>query len=496
MWFREFIANQKFIRIFLLAYACFGIWTMPKYGVPLDELTQRFIGIENNRFITGATDAETVLKNKYYGPIFESITYGLEQIIYNQPLRLKLYMRHAILFLLFLLALNCFYLISRQLFKQKGVAELITFMLALYPPLFAHAHYNSKDTFFLEMMVFCIYFFSKYLKHSNIKWVVYMAIVVGIATTVRFLGIFMLASALIGILFFSYKSIKTKFSVLAVATLVSLASFYIVFPLFWHNPINGLGVLWQYITHNPWPWDELIAGIWVKPGMQPWWYLPVWLGVSIPVLILVLFIVGGYISIKQGFKSHNTLVIVISCLFFLPFIYTVVLKPTLYDGWRHLQFLIIPIFLIVGFGIDYMLTIIKPKLVFYTLGVYTFITFWSIHPFQYVYFNEIYQTCFQRNTFSQDYWGLSAKDCIEWINSNDRAQNILISSSTNAPELNSMWMGYALKNKFCFTQETGVGKYEIQIKRDHTFLKLKGKEVFSVCPLKDTIARVVLMDKE
>ncbi len=493
MKIRELIAKQKFIQIFLLAYFCFGIWTMPKFGVPIDELTQRFIGIENNRYISGAADAETVLKNKYYGPFFESISYGLEQIIYNQPLRVKLYMRHIVLFLIFIIALNCFYQISRQLFKHKGTAEMSTFMLGLYPPLFAHAHYNSKDTFFLELIIFCIYFLSKYHQNPKLKWVIYMAIVIGIATSIRFLGIFMLVSFFIGLCFIPNKTVVEKFRIMAPVIGVSVASFYLVFPLFWTNPINGLGVLWQYITHNPWPWEELVAGVWVQPDMQPWWYLPVWLGVSIPVLVLLIFVVGIWVVLKQIKKGEKALLMSIVCLFILPFLYTILFSPTLYDGWRHVQFLIVPIFLIAGFGIVFLLNIVKSKLVFYTLGMYTLLTFWTIHPFQYVYFNEIYLTFFKRNTFSQDYWGLSANRCMEWINSQESNSAILISSSTNAPELNELWMNPTRNNKFYFTQKTGAGKYEIQIKRDHTFKKVNGTEVFMICPLKDTIARVVRM---
>lgn len=107
---------------FFIAYTLIGFATMPQFGVPLDELTQRFIGIENNRFMAGQASAADVEANKYYGPVFESISYVFEQIIYSQPLQVKLYMRHCLMFGLFLLALYCFHYIAKRLFKNEATA--------------------------------------------------------------------------------------------------------------------------------------------------------------------------------------------------------------------------------------------------------------------------------------------------------------------------------------------------------------------------------------
>lgn len=44
---------KRIFFIFFILYGIFGFISMPKFGVPLDELTQRYIGIQNNRFIAG-----------------------------------------------------------------------------------------------------------------------------------------------------------------------------------------------------------------------------------------------------------------------------------------------------------------------------------------------------------------------------------------------------------------------------------------------------------
>lgn len=464
---------------------------MPKFGVPLDELTQRYIGIQNNRFIAGKANIQEVEENKYYGPVFESVTYLLEQVIYDQPLRVKLYMRHSLMFCIFLLALFCFYFVCRRYYKTKGTAELCTIGFALYPTLFSHAHYNTKDTLFLCFLVFSLYFFVKFRENFKIRTLIYGAIMVGIATTVRFSGIFILFSIILGLLLNFEFNLRKRIVHILTYFGVAIIAFYAFFPLFWINPIEGWGKLWYYVTINPWPSEVLCAGIWVQPGSHPWWYLPAWLGVSIPFFVIVFFLIGLFILFKNISSEIFALNWVILSVFAVPFFYTIILNPTLYDGWRHLQFLIVPLFLIAGIAIDNFLTHRQQTLRFWMLNLYFMVVFALSFPFQYNYFNEIYKLVVKPNTFTQDYWCLSTLPCLQWIAENDNSENIKISSFTNSPEMQSVWLGYEGQNKFSFSEKPGSGKYEIQVRRDRQFEKLAGQEVFVVCPEKDTIARVI-----
>ncbi len=464
---------------------------MPKFGVPLDELTQRYIGIQNNRFIAGKATIQEVEENKYYGPVFESVSYLLEQLIYNQPMRIKLYMRHTLMFSIFLLALYCFYFICRRIFSTEGAAELCTISFALYPTLFSHAHYNTKDTLFLCLLVFGLYFFVKFRENHKIRTLIYGAIIVGIATTVRFSGIFILFSILFGLLLNFEFNYKKRIIHLLIFVGITIITFYAFFPLFWINPIEGWGKLWFYVTINPWPSEVLCAGVWVQPGFHPWWYLPAWLGVSIPLMVIVFFLVGIFLLFKKSGLALGAFNWVILSVFAVPVFYTIFLNPTLYDGWRHLQFIIVPLFLIAGIAFDKFLKHRQQALRFWIINSYFLTVFAFSFPFQYNYFNEIYKWVVKPNTFTQDYWCLSTLPCLKWIAENDPSQNIKISSFTNSPEMQSIWLGYEGQNKFSFSEKTGSGNYEIQVRRDQQFQKLAGQEVFVICPEKDTIARVI-----
>ena len=45
--------------------------TLDDFGVHLDEMTQRTIGMENNRFLSGRVGFDKVEEHKYFGPIWE-----------------------------------------------------------------------------------------------------------------------------------------------------------------------------------------------------------------------------------------------------------------------------------------------------------------------------------------------------------------------------------------------------------------------------------------
>ena len=52
---------------FFLFYAVWGFFTLDDFGVHLDEITQRTIGMENNRFLSGRVGFDKVEQHKFFG---------------------------------------------------------------------------------------------------------------------------------------------------------------------------------------------------------------------------------------------------------------------------------------------------------------------------------------------------------------------------------------------------------------------------------------------
>jgi hypothetical protein len=488
---RAIVSKISAFNWFFLFYTILGFFWMFDYGVPLDELTQRHIGLENARYIWGTGNPSAVAENGFFGPVFEVITYVLEQLNYTSDLGFKICLRHFVLFSFFLLALRAFYAVAKYMETATGAALTATILFAFYPLLFAHAHYNSKDTFFLCLFLFALYFLVRYLSYGKFIFLVCAGIVVGIASTVRLNGLFILAAFVLSILLFHQMAFKKKSMHILGITCIFLAGFYIFYPYLWIDLRRSTTDLLQYITANPWPWKTMAAGKAIIPGQLPWWYLGAWMGVTIPVCTLILFGAGTVALFAK--KGKNVSVVDGALLFALaiPVLYFLVFRPTIYNGWRHMQFLIVPVSLLTVYGFNWLARLNYARGLQILLIVYSGIIFIFWHPFGYAYFNEIYQASGKPGTYDQDYWGLSSLQAVRWVAENDHRDSILISSFTESPELNGLLLPEKQRKRLHFTRETFKGHYEIEMRREHAFGVANGEVVFIVCPLKDTLVRVV-----
>jgi hypothetical protein len=133
----------------------------------------------------------------------------------------------------------------------------------------------------------------------------------------------------------------------------------------------------------------------------------------------------------------------------------------------------------------------KGQYLSWIIGGYSLIVFLLWQPYGYAYFNEEYAVKGKAGTYDQDYWGLSALQGLRWVAEHDKRDSINISSFTESPELNALFLNQKDQKRFHFLKQQGTGDYEVEVRRDRKFADLNGETVFVICPLKDTILRVV-----
>lgn len=486
---------NTFFNWFFILYTVFGFYTMVDYGVPLDELTQRYIGRENALFIAGHDNHQAILDNGFFGPVLEVVDYTAENIIFSKPLGHKIFLRHIILFGIFLLAVRAFYSIAKSMSQVPLAAGLTTVMFALYPVLFAHAHYNSKDTFFLSLVIFTVYFMYRFIQSGNIYSLVFSALICGMAATVRLSGFFICAAMVLPMIVYNKSAFKLLIQRTGIYVLVFIAGFYLFYPYLWLSPIDGFKNLLSYVSQNPWPWNTLAAGREMVAGQLPWWYLGLWMGVTIPVLTIILFFTGIFVLIREQGLKPGLINAMILLIFIIPFGYFLVFSPTIYNGWRHLQFLIFPVSIFAVHALNKILAWKFGQYISWVAGGYSLLICLLWNPYGYAYFNEIYAIKGKPGTYDQDYWGLSALQGLRWVAAHDSSDSINISSFTESPELNALMLPEKDRNRFHFIRQPGTGDYEVEVRRDRKFGNLDGEVLYSICPLKDTIVRVVKLNK-
>jgi hypothetical protein len=348
---------------FFLFYAVWGFCTLDKFGVHLDEMTQRTIGMENNRFLSGRVGFDKVEQHKFFGPAWESISYLAEQVVFTEPLRVKLLLRRALLWSFFILGLWRLYLMGLRnngwgMIQSIGLSTTVDFdlldrsqksrlrlgamlpvlMVALWPRMFAEAHYNTVDG--LDRV------WKRGLKRWDWGWFGVMGLL-GVATTIRMGGVFVLGLAIVWPVAKAVKHSSENLWTLSRWLLWGALAFalgYIgSYPYLWFTGFEGLKQVLGFVFENPWPHGALFFG-----SMEPSrWYLLGWMITTLSGLILVPLLWGGSLLIMESLGgkrrfAFNTVNFLL-CLLLLYLGFVMVKKPVMYDAWRHSLFLLLPV---------------------------------------------------------------------------------------------------------------------------------------------------------
>jgi hypothetical protein len=160
----------------------------------------------------------------------------------------------------------------------------------------------------------------------------------------------------------------------------------------------------------------------VQSSTLPWWYVPGWIVIEYPVPFLVLALTGAiagvtYLRRDRFERAYPWLPFFIQGAV-LPVI-LVFIGATLYDRLRHLFFIVPPLCLLAGFGLEFLVSgtigssLRKKALAL--VGVASLIANFVVtliwQPYQYAYLNELARL-FPQYSFDTDYWGLTVLESV------------------------------------------------------------------------------------
>ncbi|HQG89151.1 MAG TPA: glycosyltransferase family 39 protein [Flexilinea sp.] len=338
-------------------------------------------------------------------------------------------------FLNFFLAAILFYLFLQKRFRNPLIALTGTLMLVLSPRIFAESFYNCKDILFLSWFLISLLGIGFYQLDRKKYGLVLFGFAFGLAANTRFYG-FILLPAFAGIAIFDMiTDPKNRKKILRQTFLTCIASivwFFILTPFLWESDFQQIIGGLKVAVDQPVIGDaELFMGRFVAPR-DVWYYLPVWIGITVPVLYLALFVIGSaFLPFKlQSLKDSDTRFelafdIMNFLLFVIAIMAIVISKGTIYHGWRHAYFLYAPFIYISVCGLNDLIEFkisgktkmkIKNGIVF-SLCLLSFANtgWWMIknHPLDFVYFNEIGKN--YAEDFTRDYWGVASKSCLLYL---------------------------------------------------------------------------------
>lgn len=459
--------------LFFILFFVVGIFTFDDYGISFDEgLQRRLIGEVNYNFIkTGDSSVLSQAFERYYGPAYEIILYATEKTFNVTSGRTIFLLRHFISFLVFFIATIFFYFLSLKLFKKNYIALLSCVFLVLSPRIFAEAFYNSKDLAMLCFAIIACYTMYVFIERQTVLTAIIHAVACGFLIDIRITGI-MLPFITVYLLLFQ----KTKKIIPIAAFFILLTIFTVVFwPFLWLNPLHNFIEAFAQMSKFPWAGSVLYLGKYILATELPWHYLPVWIGISTPILYIVLFFAGSFFIFKNTLINfYNTVnFLPVLMLVISPLMAIVILHSIVYDSWRHVYFVYPFILLTAVYGLSEIINLLAAKtskiilsiIIISSLG-YTLFFMICNHPFNNVYFNLLAGKNVKQN-FELDYWGLSYRKGLEYILEKDKSDTIYVNDDLSLAKLNLNIINTSDRKRIFFTDDINVANYFIGNYRWH-----------------------------
>ena len=441
------LLKKNFLYIFFITYFIIGSLTSLNTGISHDEfheqenwkynvgLTKNLIGhyLSDEKYDTKYDN----YKDKYYGIGFQIISQPIQYLLKNFIIKFKdispygatLVAKHFVTFSFFFISSFFIFMILRKIVENSFFCYFTIIIYLTYPYLLGQALFNPKDIPFLSAWVICSYvslnIFEKILDFNTIKIsnILLLSVCTGFLLSIRIAGVLIFFQYLISFIIFinfsnlSLISFIKKFYLKFFYFLFLLIFFtYIFYPVFWANPFSIFASIEQMGNfYNDVCTKTLGTCMYAKN--LPATYIPIWLSVKLPFLILLGIFLVPFTEKKIFLSPKKTIFFgtIIGTIIVIPLI-LIFKKVYLYDELRHIMFLI-PLFFIIGCVSLYTFS----KNFFYILGLLTLSIFIfeniKINPYQYVWFNIPSRIIDLPNKFELEYQGLSGKKIAEKISS-------------------------------------------------------------------------------
>ncbi len=494
--------------LILILFFTVSLLVYSDYGISFDELIQHEIGDVNYKYVFENDNTLDTYLDREYGVGFELPLIIIEKVFNIKKMNHVYTMRHIATHTLFLLCMFAGYILSIKLFKNQLVAIATLLMLLLSPRIYAHSYFNTKDIPSLSIVVLCLLTTYNALEKKSILSYAIAGIICGFGIGLRLMNM-IIAAPLIGYLLLdivrnikNYKLFIQYFISLllfiSLGWLVLLASW----PALWKDPYISIVEFYKNLSKFRWDGSVLLNGQIIRATELPWYYIPQWFTITVPLFWQILCLSGIFIvlykTIKKPFSildDANTRLFMMAIFCFIgPVVAVIYLKAVLYDDWRHLYFIYPSFVFLAAFALNELM---KTKLKIPAISLFVIqlvsVLFFVIkyHPNQNVYFNELEsreQDHLMRK-YELDYWQHSYKQGLKWVAANSDKETIFINK--NLMLLRNFWcLEPELKKRFVYTEDESQLDYYLEVFRTDPYKYSREESIHEIKVLGSPILRI------
>jgi len=392
---------------------------------------------------------------------------------------------------------------------------LAALFLLLTPNYYGQMFNNPKDIPFAVGVVWATYYMVRIvpvLPRPPLRLLIKFGVVVGMTMGVRIGGLMLLCYfglllAVDGI----WRTIATRRASLLIES-ARIALWRVLFPavvfaypvmlLFWpwgqtdpiENPLRALA----FFSHQTFPFSTLFAGRFVPASDLPWTYLPTYIALALPELVLVLLLCAPVLAgtailrewphlRREPALTHFVLGLGIA----FPVAFTIAINAVLFDGMRHFIFVLPLIAVAAALVADQACTRLArlPRwwpiyvmLLIYGIGHISIMV--MLHPNQYVYYNAfVGGVDGAQQKFKLDYWANSYAEAVQGLENylyaaygpdfEDREFTVAVCGPPISAD-------YYFPENFRFTRQRFQADFFIAFTKDNCDRSLPGRPIYRV----------------
>lgn len=272
----------------------------------------------------------------------------------------------VVTWLWFMVGVFSLYGIARELHLSIGMSCTASLFLYLCPQLFAHAHFNDKDIILLSLVLLCFWLGARFLSRMTLGRGALFSLAGALAANLRVVGL--ISWGIIGLCAVIMLTLRKEWSLrkvlLAAAVILLLPLFYaLITPSVWNDPVG----FFKYQLSNAAEfsrWEGRLffrgASFQIPENTLPFYYIFYMILVSIPVYTLLMAAIGQMQTLVTFVQSRgkclsqqrDLLLAAATLSWALPVLAYAVMRPIVYNGWRHFYFAYAGLAVLAAYGVQ------------------------------------------------------------------------------------------------------------------------------------------------
>jgi hypothetical protein len=245
------------------------------------------------------------------------------------------------------------------------------------------------------------------------------ALVLGLTMSIRAVGLFagaLVTSAVVAL------AGRRALAPLLLYWLLSLTVCYLTWPFLWDAPLARFLQSARLTADFPRHF-VLFEGMTMSSRALPWDYLPTLLSIQLTETVLILTALGlvGFVLAWRASREHRIVLSVAAAWFLVPLASSVVLGVGLYSNFRQVFFMLPPLFLVAGLGIELVWGWLRRPLWRTVLAAVvllpSLLAIARLRPYEYIYYNALVGGVKgAESRFTHDYWCTSSRESMAFVN--------------------------------------------------------------------------------